>query len=571
MNPYMELAGSKLVLWASPRDKDLVVQIPGTTFDRGLGLWTLPVSWASVVAALGVFGGRVQMGPDLVSWAAGCAAHLADLSSLKTAPADGHNPDLYDFQATGSKWLAGCLQGLLTDEQGTGKTIQLLDALRFIAPAHLFPVLLICTNSMKHMWKEEWETWGPDTGGIVVVGGTPTQKRKQFAADASVWIVNWEALRVHSRLAPFGSQELTPKEKEEKELDEIGFKSVFADECHRAVDPNAKQTRAWWNLSHKADNRIGMTGTPVVKRPSDLWSLMHAVRPQDFPRKTKFVERYCNAGQGLYGYEIWGLKEATKAELFSFLDPRMLRRTKAEVLPQLPAKTYTYRRVDMEGKQAKAYADLKKEMMTADNTQVLTVDSPLTLAGRLCQVAAATPVLGEVQRTNKETGEEETVVTVTELTMPSCKVSALLDLLDEATGEPVVVFAASKLLLRLAAKKLAAEKITTVSLTGDVDPAARAQLIQAFQDGKAQVALCTFGAVAEGVTLTRASRLIFLQRSWSNVQNRQAEDRIHRIGQEGSKVEIVMVVTNDSIEADVLARGEENEGYLQEIVRDHLR
>lgn len=568
MNVFLERREDELTLIASPRDKDLVTRIPGAHHDGQV--WAFPLSWATCVAAREVFGDRLVVGPAAAEWSWAEHGLNGDLKIIKHGEVfpDEEVGDLYPFQLTGVRWMEQGRQVLLTDEMGLGKTVQVLSALD---PAD-FPVLIVCTNSMKHTWAAEWEKWGPPHGGIVVVGGTAAQRRKQLAQDASVFIINWEAVRLHSRVAPYGSIALTDAEKTPKELNEIGFRTVIADEVHRAADPKSKQTRGWWSVSHGAQVRIGLTGTPVVNRPSDLWSIMHGIRPQDFPRKSKFVDRFCHAGVNMHGiWEVWGLKEERKAELFSFLDPRMLRRTKAEVLPQLPAKTYSTRYVDMEGRQLKAYRALEKEMIANVDGEYLVADSPLTLAGRLVQIAAGTPVLGELTRRDPTTGADYTVTGVVALSAPSCKVDALLEILEEAPGEPLVVFAASRKLITLCAEVLEKKGISTVLLTGEVSPAARTQRVVLFQEGEAQVALCTTGAASEGITLTRASRAVFLQRDWSNVKNKQAEDRIHRIGQDADKVEIIDVITADSIEADVHEAGEMKEGFLQEIVRDRLR
>lgn len=567
MSVLLEKVGDRLVLNASPREKDLVKRIPGGTFDRGAGAWTFAPAVSVCLIARDVFKERLEVGPQLSAWFTEARANLDYLSALKVTDYE-YPPELYPFQRQGTTWLWAARQALLTDDMGLGKTIQ---TLRCGTPDN-FPTLIICTNSMKKQWAVEWEKWGPPHGGIIVVGGTATQRRKQLAQDATVVIVNWESLRLHSRLAPYGSIELSEAERTPKELDEWNFRTVIADEVHRACLPKSKQTRAWWNLSHKAEYRYGLTGTPIRNRPDDMWPILHGLLPAEFPRKSAWVDRYCHAGQNMWGaYEIWGLKEEHKAELFSYLDPRLMRRTKAEVLPQLPAKTYSTRVVEMEGKQAKAYKDMKKEMLTDVDGEFLTADSPLTLAGRLVQLAAATPVLGEVPWTDPETGEAGSRTGVVSLTTPSCKLDALLDVLDEAPDEPLVVFASSRKLIDLCAAKLDKEKVSYVLLTGAVSPGARSQAVALFQEGEAQVALCTLGAASEGITLTRASRALFLQRSWSLVQNKQAEDRIHRIGQDAEKVEIIDIITADSIEDDVRKAGELKEGYLQEIVRDHVR
>ncbi len=555
MKAHLRLGADQLLLDASPRDKEIILRVPGARYDRKLDTWTFPLSWGTCVGLRAEYGDNLSMDQGVRDWAAREKALLGRLAFLKTAvwPRSSFGP-LFSFQKTGEQWLAAAEQAILTDEPGLGKTVQAISALGAVA----FPALVICPQTVKHNWAAEFEMWRPGTS-VQVLGGTPAQKTKQFAAakDADVVVINWQSMWRHTRLTAYGSTELSPSERDEHELNEFGFRTVVADEAHRAVDPKAKQTRGWWTLSHEAKYRIALTGTPVVNKPDDLWAIMHGLRPHEYPRRSKFIERYCNAGQGQFSFEVWGLKESAKAELFSFLDPRMLRRTKAEVLPQLPPKQFQTRWVEMEGKQATVYRALKKEMLAEVGGNILTVPSPLVLVGRLTQAAAATPVVDEEGK-------------VIALQNPSCKVAALLDIMDERPGESLVVFASSRKLIELCAEVLTTKKVSHILLTGEVSGEQRQANVEAFQAGQAQVALCTIGASSEGITLTRASTAVFLQRAWSNVQNLQAMDRIHRIGQT-EQVTIIDVVAWDTIEAAVHAKGADKDAHLQEVLRDALR
>ncbi len=562
MKALLKWAGGNtpFVLECSPRDKDKAKSVPGARYNREYDAWTYAVSWAACVGLRAEFGTDLEIGPEVRAWATAEKARLASLLFLKTAPGDGPPGRLFPYQQTGEGWLAECGQALLTDEPGLGKTAQVLAALDRLEQEGSQPALVICPQTVKHNWAAEIEMWIPGTP-VTVIGGTPAQKRKQFEAareKGGVVIINWQSMWRHTRLAKYGSVVLTEEERSEKELNEFGFKTIIADEAHRAVDPKAKQARGWWYLAHEAEFRYALTGTPVVNKPDDLWSLMHGLRPEDFPEpRSRWIERFCNAGQGQWGWEVWGLKEAAKAELFSFLDPRMMRRTKAEVLPQLPPKQFQTRWVEMEGKQATVYKALKKEMLAEVGGNILTVSSPLVLVGRLTQAAAGTPVVDSEGQ-------------VVALSNPSCKVAALLDIIDERPGESLVVFASSRKLIELCAEVLDSKKISNVLLTGEVSGEQRQLNVETFQAGGAQIALCTIGASSEGITLHRASTAVFLQRAWSNVQNLQAQDRIHRIGQE-AQVTIIDVITYDSIESAVHAAGANKDANLQEVLRDALR
>lgn len=545
-----EIDGDQIGIWCSPLYKELVKQAPGARFRDDH--WTVPLAFSACLQLRSIFGEQLAPGPKLSQWAFGWLDWRQQVEDAKLDDQFGPDANLYPFQRSGVAWVAQVRRGLLCDEMGTGKTVQLASALRYLD----LPVLVICPNSMKYKWEEEIRRWS-DITKISVIDGTSAKKKKKFAEESDVVIINWEALRSHSRLSPYGSVELTEKEREPKEIDAMRPATVIADEAHRAVDPKAKQTRAYWNAMGYARNRYALTGTPVVNRPADMWTIMHGIAPDEYPVRSKWVERYCNAGQGVWGWEVWGLRPETQSELFQFLDPRMLRRTKKEVLRDLPDKLpVQVRSVPLSSAQERAYSKLRDQMILEVGDEILVAADPLTLAGRLSQVAAGTLVM-----------EDGNVVA---MKRPSCKVDALFDVMAEAPTEPLVVFASSRLLIELCEQELAKKGVSSVSITGAADPQLRAARVANFQAGQAQVALCTFGAGAEGITLTRASRILFLQRSWSMVHNRQAEDRVHRIGQE-SPVEVIIVTAHGTIEDKVLAADQTKSGYLQEVLRDELR
>lgn len=534
-----------LVVEASYREKEQMKTIPGVRWQARSQVWTIPRTWAALAAMRGTFGADFEMTQEVIDWAWNERNQRVDPSRSIRTQVDG-SP--YGFQQVGISFLKAAGSALLADEMGLGKTRQAILA------ADL-PCLVVCPNSMKYAWRDEWEKWRPGTS-VAVVDGTPSQKSKALQSGASVVIVNWESLRTYSRLAPYGSTRLTDKQKETGPLNRE-WGTVIADEAHRAKDPNSQQTRALWAVGSTSARRIALSGTPVANSPLDLWSIMHFVSPEEWPSRTAFIDRYCNSSLNFWGgLDVYSLRRETRSELDSFLEPRFLRRQKSEVLTQLPAKTYQVRKVQMATAQYKAYTQLRKEMLALlEDGSVLAAFDPLVQTMRLLQLASA---LTEVDADGN----------VTALTEPSNKVQALLELVDESAGEPLVVFAASRKLIELCSAKLTKEGVDHVSITGAVAPADRAAAVARFQTGTVPVCLVTLGAGGEGITLTAASRAVFLQRSWSLVQNLQAEDRIHRIGQGASSVEIIDIVSEDTIEARVMEAFRDKETTLAEVVKD---
>jgi non-specific serine/threonine protein kinase len=252
--------------------------------------------------------------------------------------------------------------------------------------------------------------------------------------------------------------------------------------------------------------------------------------------------------------ETYGFNPMTEPELQAFLRPRMLRRTKAEVLPDLPPKVYATRWVSMDAKQAKAYKSMQKEMMAELESGLLIAGDELTAWGRLSQIACAMPVI--------EDGK------VVALDMPSCKVDALLEVIDECNGAALVVGSESRKLLELCSEQLTKHKITHTRIVGGMTQIERQTAVDMFQTAQVQVILVSLGAGAEGITLTRASRLVRLHGSYRSLINNQFEDRIHRIGQDADSVLIIDILTEGSIDSDRMEASHGKEEVGQQILHD---
>lgn len=567
------------------RQKERIKMIPSFRWDTRAQRWWAPPSWAACIQLRAIFEQELQVGPELTTWAIAEVTHRVNPALQLRNAHDADLPmfgKLYPFQRAGVAFMYTAGGALNADEMGCGKSVQALATLELIGP-DAFPALIVCPNSMKFTWADEVARWAPGHTAVVITG-TPAKRAKQVAqlaaGEADVGIINYEALRSHTRLAGYGQIRLDEKEQVEKDLNAVGFKTVIADEAHKAKDPHSKQTRALWYMGDRAVWRFALTGTPVANSPEDIWSLMRFVSPVEYPKKSAFIERYALQTMNLYGYPVVaGIKPEHSEELFKFLDPRLIRRLKAAVLPDLPPKVYSTRTVRMETpggtktKQGQAYDKIKKSMAADLDGGVLLVTDAMQQALRLCQFASA---CGEMVDNGRVSEDGSTLLDL-KLTEPSCKVDALEEILLEVGEEQVVVFAESRQLIEIAAARL--EKLSNLKtspffglrfglVTGSVSPEERAQNVRNFQDGSLKVLLLTLGAGGEGLTLTAANTAVFLQRSWNAVLNSQAEDRIHRIGQEAQSVNIIDIVTADTIEdrvRDVLAN---KAAMLEEIVRD---
>ena len=542
-------SGPCFLVDCSARFTPLMKQVPGARFVRGDDAWRLPATRASSAALGGIFGkGRLEISEGATAKLQQLAEHGALLQHIKEGSVKAVEDErLFEHQGPAVEFLTVAGSALLADEMGLGKTVESLVA---VEDLRAFPLLIVCTNSMKYKWKEECGVWLDDRK-VVVVEGSAAKRRKLLAEDADVYVINYESLRLHSELAAFGS---LVKEGAPAELNRP-WGCVIADEVHKVKSPKAKQTRALWKIAETARHRFGLTGTPIVNDPDDLWSVMHFVCAEEWPARSRFRDRYCITNVGWHGgLENIGLNPNTEREMRKFLDPRYLRRTKEVV--GLKDHPVDIRRIPLSSKQERAYNQMRKHMMTELDGKMLIASEPLVVSTRLRQMASATPVLDDEGK-------------VTALTMPSNKVTALLDILEEHSGQ-MVVYAESRKLIELAAAEVEAAGFSVGMVTGGQSPEMRALTIERFQEGSIDVVLGTTGAGAEGITLTAAACMVFLQESYSNVANKQSKARINRIGQEVTELQYIVLISDGTIDEAVHAVCHDKEGKLQQLVRDPL-
>lgn len=564
--------------------KELLTSLPSAKYKDEK--WRFNLSWQMCLALRYTFGENLTTGPNLKEWANEEYNNvILPAFNLRSAPdAEGY-PRLFPHQRADVQFLSTAKRAILANGMGSGKTQSASSTFRHLyEQGHdVFPILVVAPNSTKGSWKREIETVWPGLS-VTIIDGSAAKRRKAFEQPAHVYIMNWESLRSHSRLAPFGSialkkcvdhggldDKVKPNacEVHPKELNAIDFKTVIGDEIHRIKDPSSKVSRAFKAATGDAEFRFAMSGTPIAASPEDLFSVLNWLYPHAYPSKSKYLDRFCETHFNSFGARIViGIKKHMEEEFFAGLDPFMRRMPKEAILSFLPPILRERRSVEMGAKQKKAYDQMRDQMIAELDDAVVHTTSPLTKMLRLLQFSSAYAET-EIKEVYDKEKKEVVKKLVVKLSDPSSKLDAFMDDLEDFGTESVIVFAQSKQLVNLLSARMTKAKIPHGLITGDQDSKEREFHMANFQEGSTKYILCTIGAGGTGITLTKGSIMVFLQRDWSMIGNLQAEARGHRIGSEiHDHVQIIDYVTEGTVEEAVFEAIEAKTNNLEFILRD---
>jgi SNF2 family DNA or RNA helicase len=339
------------------------------------------------------------------------------------------------------------------------------------------------------------------------------------------------------------------------QLADVKWLHVIADECHRMKNRRAKQTVALKKIP--ALWKTAMSGTPAVNRPDELWSVLNWLHPERYTSYWKFFNRYVSTETEFIGdrrfRKIIGPRDADR--LRAEIKPFSVRRLKRDVLTDLPEKYNTEIRVTLTPQQRQAYDTMRDEMIAwiGDQTDDEVLPAPVIIAQltRLLQFAVAYAEFDEHGKVR--------------LSEPSSKLDACMEVLEEAGDKPVVVFSRFRSLIDLLAVRLEAAHLSHGVFTGNTDQADRDRIVNEFQAGDLQVFAGTIGAGGVGLTLHRASTVVFLDREWSPALNAQAEDRLHRLGQKNA-VQVIDIIARNTIETRKLKVIDMKKAWLRRVL-----
>ncbi len=442
---------------------------------------------------------------------------------------------LYPFQEEDVHALEEEPSALLGWEMGTGKTLAGIERDRRIRKAAVgaAPTLVVAPLSTLDSWEAHFEEYTP----LVVSKIDPKNRAKFLQKKAHIYLMHWDALR------------LMP------ELRDVGFQHVLADEVHRAKNRKAKMTKALKRI--KAPFKTGMSGTPATNRPQDLWSILNWLYPGVYTSYWAFYNKYVDFEIGYpHGYHIMkGVKNVESLQ--NRIRPFYKERLKVDVLPDLPPKMYERIWVTLKPEQRRAYNEMREDMIAwvgEHEDEPLVAPVVIARLNRLMQFALGYMTWDE---------EQEKFI----MSEPSAKLDAVMEILSDNQDEQFVVFSQWKSPLYLLGKRLEAKEITHAFFTGDQSADERTTNKAGFVSGSNRLLLGTVGAGGVGVDgLQRASStVIFLDRAWSPAENRQAEDRLHRVGQE-SAVTVIDIMARDTVDLGRLQRIEQKWKWIRQLL-----
>jgi SNF2 family DNA or RNA helicase len=406
------------------------------------------------------------------------------------------------FQKLGTEFLLTQGRAILGDDPGLGKTNQCLLAAQG-------RTLIIAPAMLRQVWFDEIEKWRPDL-------------------DAQVISYSLLCRRNGRRVLAYPRPEY-----------DLPWDTLIADEAHYLKARDTKWTQAFHRLSLKVRRLYLATGTPIPNWAHEIYTLLLFTPPGDrrFSNYRRWLLSWFDTWNPPWGgLKILGLKRGVTWDDFARgndLNHCFLRRTREEVLPDLPPLTEQTLLVDMTPAQAKFYAKLKRDYLAwTESGARVSAWSAGGLHTKLAQASTGVEVL-DLQAP------------------PGGKLLAVRDLFLDRKHVPMVLFTQFRATARQVEQLAEAEGRRCARIDGSMSMTYRQFAIKMFQTGQLDTLVGTIGTISEGLTLTAADTCVFVERSWRPSQNEQAMRRLHRIGQT-RPVTVIHLVTHDTVDERML-------------------
>jgi SWI/SNF-related matrix-associated actin-dependent regulator 1 of chromatin subfamily A len=426
------------------------------------------------------------------------------------------------FQKAGIKYCLDRNNVLIGDEMGLGKTIQALGLMNSLN-CQVQNTLIICPASLKINWQREAEKWLVNDLRINIANSS-----KPILIDESdVLIVNYDILK-----------------KFENELKSQTWDLIIIDECQYIKNQKAIRTKQVKAL--RANRKLALTGTPILNRPAELFSILNYLEPNTWNNFWTYAKKYCGLVNNGYGWDFTGTTNLDELQnkLRSTL---MIRRLKKDVLTELPDKRRQVIELPCNG----AFNQVQKENDIFKNYQ----DTLIELKSRVELAKAsenqedyeiaienlkkgATAAFTEISKIRHETALKKLPVAIDHI-------RETLDQVDK-----VVIFAHHKDVIAEIQKSFD----NSVILTGDMNQDDRQKSVDRFNnDSNCKLFIGSIKAAGVGLTLTVSSHVIFVELDWTPAWISQCEDRTHRIGQKNN-VLVQHLVLENSLDSVIAKR-----------------
>ena len=459
-----------------------------------------------------------------------CLDRLAKAEALEPEVPKALQAELRDYQAAGFKWLRRLAEwgvgGVLADDMGLGKTVQTLAVL--VDRASLGPTLVIAPTSVGFNWLREIARFAPHLKAHSYRETDRSEFFQELGPEHIVVCSYGLALRDIDKLK------------------KITWSSLVLDEAQAIKNSQSKTAQAIAEI--EADWKVALTGTPVENHLGELWSLFRIISPGLFGGWEQFRKRFASPIERNHD-------DTRRLALRDRLKPFVLRRTKKEVLKDLPARTESNLIVELNDQERKLYDKYRLSIVSQASEIAKLPDIKdqrfrlLALLTRLRQIACH-PRLVEETWQDRSTKLQQLCETLHELR-------------DE--GHRTLIFSQFVQHLHLIREMLDAEKITYQYLDGSTTPAQRQEQVDEFQNGDATAFLISLKAGGTGLNLTAADYVIHMDPWWNPAVEDQATDRAHRIGQT-KPVMVYRLIAKNTVEEEILKLHEDKRDLVAGIL-----
>jgi superfamily II DNA or RNA helicase len=433
---------------------------------------------------------------------------------------------LYPYQEQGAMHLAFGRRAMLADDMGLGKTVQAIAAAALLKEMRdIQKAVIICPASLKHQWAREIRRF--TSLSVTIVEGNLEERRKLYTDPSFFKIINYELVR-------FDMDELL----------KLHPDLIILDEAQRIKNWRAKTAMMVKSLPSRY--AFVLTGTPLENRIDELYSIFQFLDPRILGPLWHFNDRFYELEKRESGtYKVLGYKNID--QLRALIKPYILRRTRDEVLKDLPSRTDNNFFVEMTSPQWDAYNEFKEKLaklISASKRRPLTPKERELLLMYMIKMRLICNALA--------LHDKEIELKDSEKTAP--KLGELDEILTEeiaSNGHKAVIFSQWATMLALTEPILKRIGLGYVKLTGDVPSAKRGDLIQKFfDDPECRVFLST-DAGGVGLNLQAASLVINLDLPWNPAVLEQRIARAHRHGQLSS-VQVINLIAKGTIEERML-------------------